>query len=377
VTKQFPKVCILSTVHELHDSRIFYKEAHSLREFGFDVSFIVQHEQSEVIDGIQIIPLGKSKSRLKRMTVTVWEAWRKAMKQAADVYHFHDPELIPVGLLLKAMGKKVIYDVHEDVPRQILAKTWIVKPLRRVVAAVFERFEHFAAKRMDTVVTVTPFIRDRFLKINCQVFVVHNYPKLAEFPLHRSPQVDDEQTVCYIGGITRIRGLIEMVEAIGRTNSKLLLAGSFSSDDLRRDAIALQGWGQVEELGQLNREQVSDTLRRASAGIYAGHPIINYIDALPIKLFEYMASGIPVISSNFPLLKDIVERYKCGLCIDPLEPQAIADAIQWINDHPKEAVQMGDNGRAAVEECFNWESESRTLFRLYNQLLDLERTREY
>lgn len=368
--KKAPRVCILSTVHEVYDSRIFYKEAMSLQEYGFDISFIVPHHQAERIDGIEVIPLKTAKNRLSRMIGTVWEAYRKAISQKADVYHFHDPELLPIGLLLRAMGKKVIYDVHEDVPRQVLAKTWIPKRVRKCVAWAFERFENFAARRMSAVVVVTPLIRDRFLQERCHVQMVSNFPKLSEFTVHRNYDDSNAKSVCYVGGITRVRGIFEMVEAISKTDGKLLLAGTFSSPQLRQEVTEMDGWEKVVELGYLNREQVKETLCRSLAGVYAGHPIINYVHSLPIKMFEYMAAGIPVIVSDFPILREIIEKYKCGIPVNPLDPGALAKAIQWIIDHPEEAERMGENGRRAVEENFNWEKESKALILLYKQLLD-------
>jgi glycosyltransferase involved in cell wall biosynthesis len=305
-------------------------------------------------------------SRILRMTKTVWAVYQKARTINADIYHFHDPELIPIGLLLKLEGKKVIYDVHEDVPKDILGKTWITPVLRKPVAWLIRNLENFAAKRFNAVVAATPYICDRFLKLGCHAVNVNNYPILTELYL---PDVDwskKERVVCYVGGIFYIRGIFEIIEAIDQSDVKLLLAGQFSPIELRERAISMRGWDKVEELGQLNRSEVAQTLARSMAGLVLFHPEPYHLDAQPNKMFEYMSASLPVIASNFPLWKEIIEGNQCGICVDPMNPAAIGEAIQWLIDHPDEAKRMGENGRRAVEKKYNWESQVISLTKLYN-----------
>lgn len=181
-----------------------------------------------------------------------------------------------------------------------------------------------------------------------------------------------ERAVCYVGGITRIRGAFEMVGAIGRTEYGLLLAGDFEpsiENKLRR----MPGWCRVEALGFISREKVRSTMARSMARLVVLHPTINYIDALPVKMFEYMSAGIPVIASDFPLWKEIVEGAGCGICVDPLNSEEIAGAIRWIIEHPAEAKRMGGNGRKAVEKYYSWEIEEKKLFDFYEKLTDINR----
>ncbi|MBB6453302.1 hypothetical protein HNQ94_001750 [Salirhabdus euzebyi] len=371
------KICMLSSVHDLEDTRIFYKEAKSLKHAGLDVYYVVQHDKEEEIDGIQVIPLQKPKSRLARMTKTLVELYRKAKRVDADMYHFHDPELLPVGMLLKRQGKKVIYDVHEDVPRQILSKYWIPKPFRKLVSNMIERYENKCARKFDSVITATPHIAERFQQVSNNVTVICNYPLVEEFANISVNRPIKGRNICYVGGISKVRGIEEMVTAIGKTDGHLLLAGSFNNGDLRDEVVKNPGWQQVKELGFINREKVQQTLSESVAGLYIGHPITNYVHSLPIKIFEYMAAGIPVIASNFPLLKDIVEGNKCGFCVDPLDAEAIGSYIQWLFDHPEEAKKMGGRGRLAVFEKFNWQQESVKLQQLYEKLAGKQKGEEY
>jgi len=340
------------------DTRIFHKEANSLARAGYDVTLIAQHGKEEIVDGIRIIPLPKPKNRFERMTRTVWQAYRRAHKIDADVYHFHDPELIPIGLLLKLQGRRVIYDVHEDVPRQILSKKYIPRYLRHTIACALEKIENFATKQFDAIITATPFIRDRFIRSGCCAIDVNNFPILSEWYILDIDWSLKERAVCYSGCIADIRGIFEMIEAIDKTNNvNLLITGWFSPANLKNQLVAISAWANVVDLGQLNQREVAQILYKSMAGLVLLHPIINYLDALPVKMFEYIAAGIPVIASNFPLWKEIVEGAKCGICVDPLNSEEIAVAIRWIIEHPSEAEQMGKNGRRAVEERYNWDME--------------------
>lgn len=362
------KICHLTSAHLSNDIRIFYKECKTLQQTGFDVTLIAQHIKDEVVDEIKIIAIPTPANRKQRMTKTVRLVYNKALEVDADIYHLHDPELTRVGLWLKFKGKKVIYDAHEDLPRQIISKEWIPGLTRVMVSRVAENIENFAARKFDAIVCATPHITERFKKINKKVVNVNNYPILQELFIPKVVWSDKEEAVCYLGGISRIRGIYEMVEAIGKTNIKLLLGGSFESKYERKRSAEIYGWQNIDELGQINREDVKNILSRAIAGLVVLHPVVNYIDALPIKMFEYMSAGIPVIASDFPLWKEIVEGNQCGICVNPLDAQLIAEAIDWIVNHPKEAEQMGLNGRDAVKEMYNWENEALKLIQLYHSL---------
>lgn len=363
------KICHMTSAHANNDTRIFLKECHSLYEAGYDVSLIVQHENDEVIDGVRLLGIAKPKDRRERMLQTTKQVYKRALECDADVYHFHDPELMPVGLRLKRKGKKVIYDVHEDLPRQILSKGWIAAPLRKTVGLTVEQFENYAAKRFDYILTATPFIRDRFLKVNRSTIDVNNYPLLSELHISNTNWNNKEKLVCYVGGIAKERGIQEMVQAIGTTPYSMLLAGNFESLEERDIAVRRDGWSQVIELGNINRAEVKEVLSRSMVGLVLFHPEPNHINAQPNKMFEYMSAGIPVIASNFPLWKKIIEGNNCGICVDPSNVNEIADAINWIMDNPEQAKRMGENGRRAVEEKYNWEQEGYKLLKIYEGLL--------
>jgi len=361
------KVCILTSVHSLFDIRIFHKEARSLLEAGYDVTLVAQHDKDEIVEGIKILFLPKPRNRIARMTMTMRQVFRKALKIDADIYHFHDPELMLIGLLLKLRGKRVIYDVHEDVPRQILSKDHIIDLFRKPASIFIEAFEAFSAKRFDGVVTATPYIDKRFIELGANSVNVNNYPIVSELSSAQNQWGAKERAVCYVGGIARIRGAVEMLDAIGKTGYRLLLAGNLEVG-LEQELMRMPGWPQVESLGFVDRKEVRATMARSIAGMVLFYPEPNHIDAQPNKMFEYMSAGIPVIASNFPLWREIIEGAKCGICVDPLDAEQIAGAIQFIGEHSAEAERMGKNGRKAIEQTFNWDNEEKKLIKVYEQI---------
>ncbi|WP_297888145.1 glycosyltransferase family 4 protein [Sulfurihydrogenibium sp.] len=361
-------ICIVTTVHSPFDVRIFHKEAISLKKAGYNLTIIAPHDINETVNDINIIALKKHKDRIQRMFKTSKQAFILAVNQKADVYHFHDPELIPVGLKLKKLGKKVIYDVHEDVPRHILTKPYLNRFIKPIVSKMFEIYENYAAKKFDVIITATPYIRDRFKEINKNTVDINNYPKIDE--LYEPVNWDIRKNeICYIGGITKIRGIEEVIKALEYTNTTLHLAGNFESKELEEYIKSLKGWSKVRYYGFVGRDKVKEILKNVKIGLVTLYPTINYLDSLPVKMFEYMSAGIPVIASNFPLWKEIIERNNCGICVDPLNPKEIANGINYLLENDHIAKTMGENGRKLVMTKYNWENEEKKLLDIYFKIL--------
>lgn len=352
--------------------RIFHKECIDLVAAGYDVSLVGRSDIKRVLNSVRIIPIRKTHGRLTRAVFASRNIYHQAVKLNADIYHIHDPELIPVGILLRIRGKKVIYDAHEDLPEQIFHKLWIPLFLRGFfskTATLVLRISGLVF--FSGIVAATPTIEKKFP--SSKTVLVCNFPILEEFDTcQKMPFADRPYGLAYIGGISEIRGIREIVKSLELLSDQdvcLQLAGNFESDELEIEVTQQKGWDKVDYRGWLDREQVGNLLCGVRAGLVLLHPAKNYIDAFPVKMFEYMAAGIPVIASNFPLWKEIVEGEECGLCVDPLKPEEIAEAIQWLFDHPEEAETIGLNGRKAVEEKYNWESESKKLLSLYEEVL--------
>lgn len=375
MTSKLNKIAHLTSAHPRYDTRIFIKECASLSEHeGYEVYLIVADGKGdETHSGVHILDAGApSGGRMSRFTSTVRAVFDKARVLEADLYHLHDPELMPIGLKLKKLGKKVIFDAHEDLPKQILSKAYLNTPSKFLISKASAAYERHACSQFDAIVTATPYIREKFLPINPRSIDINNFPIFGELSNDVAWQNRLDE-VCYIGGISTIRGVFEIIAAMSCTdNVRLNLGGKFETAELQKKAEQTAGWEKVNMLGFLGRAEVADVLSRSKAGLVTLHPTQNYVDALPVKMFEYMAAGIPVIASDFPLWHSIVENAGCGILVDPLDSTSIGLAIDYLITHPEEACTMGKNGKKAIIETYNWECEKQKLFTLYESLLGIE-----
>jgi len=339
---------------------------------GWDVSLIVADGLSdEEAKGVKIYGVTKEKGKRGRFLKANKSVYKKGLELNAEVYHFHDPELLWYGNKLKEKGKIVIFDAHEDLPRQIEGRAYIPKFARGIVSYILEKYEDYSGQKYDAIITATPFINERFLKINECSINVNNYPFLNEFKAEASAIPRSGNNICYIGGISKIRGLTQVVEAVGKTEAILQLAGGIGPSTYQDELKDTMGWEQVIYHGNVSREKVKEILNGSVAGVVTFLPYPNHVNAQPNKLFEYMSSSIPVIASHYPLWKGIIEKYDAGICVDPENSGEIAKAIAYLISNPFQAVAKGANGRRAIESVFNWEQEEKKLVDLYKKIEQL------
>ncbi|MDP3980858.1 MAG: glycosyltransferase family 4 protein [Chlamydiota bacterium] len=363
------QICIFTTVHSPFDTRVFHKEAISLVKSGYDVILIAPHTKDEIVDGIFIKAIHKPKSRLKRMTQGVWDVYQKAIHAQADIYHFHDPELIPIGLILRIKGKKVIYDVHEYYKEKIKSKTYIPKLFRHLLAFSFDVFETFVS-RFFTAIIVTDTVTAK--KFRTPTLCISNYPSILETPFEERKK-NDIFSVIYVGILSRNRGLFKMVEAIELIQypSQLLLIGDIKSKEDENIIEHLKNHDRAHLLGPKPWPEAMAITASCHAGLAVFQPVPAYLYAgmNTVKLFEYMMLALPVIASDFQNLSAIINRIHCGITVNPSDPKLIAQALEYLILNPIEAAEMGRRGRLAVEKEFNWSTEENKLLDLYHQHL--------
>jgi glycosyltransferase involved in cell wall biosynthesis len=371
-----PHIIHLSTVHPPDDIRILRKMCRTLAQSGYQTTCIVpaRPDQTRVDDrqeGVRVCQLPPRTGRLTRI-VNQFRLLRLALQMQGSLYHFHDPELIPLGILLKLLGKRVIYDVHEDVPKQILSKYWIPPRLRRIVSVAASVVESIGNLFWDGVVAATPSIARRFPPQ--RTVIVQNFPLREEIETGVArPFVDRQPQAIYAGAITEERGIRQIIGALALLPEsrplRLALVGNFRPATLLDEIQAEPGWQRVDNHGWCRREDVRRLTDDARAGIVTFLPSPNHVEAQPNKLFEYMSAGIPVIAADFPLWRQIVDGAGCGLLVDPHSPEQLHAAIERLVNDPQLAQEMGERGRVAVEEKFNWDVEARVLLQFYQRLL--------
>jgi len=365
---------VLTVGHHRFDTRIWIKEIGSLASSGYKVKYhVADGEGNQTSDGVEIIDYGLIPSgcriwfRLKRMFQVVSYSGLKR----GDWVHFHDGIFVPFALLLALKGCRIIYDVHEDYPRQV-QNSRFPKIIKVIWGNALEGIEWASRFIFKAYLAATPKIAKRFR--SDKTWTIHNFPILGELQVEKpEPRSSENEYFVYIGGLAEVRGIREMIDAVehaASTNSniKLALGGNYSPSSLRDELKSKTGWGYTQELGWLSRDQVASWLSKSKAGLVTLHPTKNYPDAYPVKLFEYMSASLPVIASDFPLWRQIVNEAKCGILVDPLDPESISKAMLWIVDNPDKAKNMGVSGRKAVEERYNWKNEEIKLLDAYEKL---------
>jgi glycosyltransferase involved in cell wall biosynthesis len=364
-----PKVCHLTSVHRVEDTRILRRQCLSLARAGYDVTLVARQPANGAVAGVRVVGVGDARNRFDRMTRVAARVLRAARRNRADIYHLHDPELLWVGLLLKLGGQRVVYDVHEDVPRQIMHKFWIHPRARRLLSWAVAVVEAVCGRLFDAIVAATPTIAEKFRAE--KTVVVQNFPERAIAENGTSPAGEARRyAFAYAGGLNAVQGVREImtVADLLPEDARGVVAGWFDSDDVEAEAKASAGWRKVDYLGEVAHSTVIEVIRSASCGLVIDHPISNYLDSYSTKMFEYMACGIPVVYSNFPLWARIVSSADCGISVDPLDPPAAADAVARLWKDAEEARRLGENGRRSILERFNWEAEFAKLDALYQRL---------
>lgn len=366
------KVCHLTNVHNSKDTRIFYKECTSLAAAGYETYLVAQGECRKE-NGVRVIGIGNVPAgRLQRMTSFAKAVYEKALGLDCDIYHLHDPELLPYGLKLKKHGKKVIFDSHENTLEQMLEKEWIPYIARPLVSFIYKQYAVWALRQYDYLIAVTPHIVNQLKSINPNTIMITNYPKLIEY----WPNSNKKNTMklCFTGGVDRQWSHDLIVDSLKYVESvEYELCGPISKgfyNQLKNNA----GWEKVNFHGTVS---LADSLRiqqNSDVGMALLRPSRNTDNMKGTlgntKLFEYMMARIPIICTSFDLWNVIVDRWNCGICVPPDDEKKLLEAINFFKNHPNEAQQMGENGRKAVEQEFNWRTQEKKLLELYSELAD-------
>jgi glycosyltransferase involved in cell wall biosynthesis len=376
------RVCHLTSVHPYNDTRIFHKECVSLAQAGFKVTLVAPVEQAFCEKRVEILPAGASHGRIHRLLVVVPRVLLKALQVRAQIYHFHDPELLLIAPFLSLTGATVIYDIHEDYVTSIRQKSYIPKPLRNIVAVLFNSLEKIASLTCYKIIA-EKYYRERFPK----ALEILNYPLL---PLEQANRDDTDQSsplqrfnkrynwFLYTGNVTIDRGALLHLQLLsGNENTAIAYIGKCSDAIARKiyayaDSLMING-ERIKIIGReqyVPRETIDSYTHSGSwlAGVALFPETPHYTRKELTKFFEYMAAGLPIVCTDFPVWRAVIENASCGLAVNPDDGQSLSSAVDFLINHPEEARSMGENGRTAVQKRYNWRAEERKLIDFYQRL---------
>lgn len=366
-----PVVAHVSSVHRVSDTRIHLREARSLVEAGLRVHLFANHHDVALPEtGVQVHTFRLPGGRFGRLVLAGPWAVIRALCSGSQVVHLHDPELAWAIPLLRVLGRKVIYDAHEDLPVQVLSKPYL-NALTRPVAVLAARLIVRMVAKADHVVAATEVIGRSFPAQ--KTALVRNYPVLRDGEAH-VPLDERRLAVGYVGALGETRGVTTLVQSL--TDSafppgwRAVIAGPAISPDYLDRLRQEPGWVEkVDYRGHLSSDEARDLLDDIRVGIVTLQRTPAYLDSLPTKMFEYFAAGVPAVASDFPLWRDIIHRHECGILVDEESPAAIAAAVGRYAEDPELLRRHGDNARRAALETLNWSGEARTLVGVYESLL--------
>lgn len=369
-------ICHLTSVHKRYDVRIFQKICTSLAREGYEVFLLVADGKGEEeVNGVKIKDVGQQPSRIKRLFISSGKLLKMALELDCNVYHIHDPELLPVALKLKKQGKRVIFDSHEYLPGQIMDKPYLPKILRKSISNLVELYFKKNLPAIDAIFTVTPHILDKLSSYSDKVYLLTNYPIRKDY-IHNNSEVEylnKRNKIFYAGTIYETSQQSAILDALEEIREvEYLLIGNIDQKYKNR-LMQKRAWGRVNYLEYMSKEELDVKANEATIGV----AIFDYIPNLGgkmgslgvNKIFEYMLYGLPVICTDFELWKVIVDKYECGLYVNPNDTNEMAQAINYLVTNKAEAYKMGQNGRKAVQNEYNWHEQEKQLLTVYAHLL--------
>lgn len=370
------KVCYF-TSKDANDIRVFHKECVSLVKAGYDVTMVCPNAEDKEVQGVHIRGVKYDEqgdfARFTRLPKLLYE---KALEVDADIYHFNDPASIKYGAKLKKAGKKVIFDAFEDHGSLWMNRgTGIKGLLNKAIGKWYESYEKKQCAKFDAILCCYHWTKDRLQQVNPNCELVFNFPIVNPEEVKEPKGVNAQRpSICYAGTMSDAWNIPTVVEAIEGTNIQFNLAGwCAEGDDLMDRLQAMPGWKNVNFFGKLPKQEVTEKIYNHSdigVALYHYSPICHgkVGNLSNNKLFEYMLMGMPVVCTDFNLWNEVVVMNQCGICVKPDDKKAIREAIDFIGNHPEEALEMGRNGQRMVLEKYNWTSQEQILLDVYKRV---------
>ena len=370
------KICHITSVHNSNDVRILKKECVSLAKNNSYEVFLVGPGTDYEYENVKVVGCGNiPSSRLDRMVKFSKFVIKKALEIDADIYHLHDPELLRYVKLLKKNGGKVIFDSHENVLDSIKEKTYLPSIARIIFRKYFEILQKKIMPKLDGIIIVTPQMRELYEKYNDNIALIANYPFLSK-STDSEPKDDVVQNrFIFAGGVTPQWSHKEIIQAIEEIEDVKYYIYGPADEQYLSELKELKGWDKVHYGGKISFEKVQEEIKKsqfAFALLKGGNNTFGKEGTLGnTKLFETMGNGKPVIASDFNLWKEIIEKYNCGICVDPNDISEIRKSIEAIiNKTEFEYEKISNNCREIIKNKYNWEVEEKNLILFYEKMIN-------
>jgi len=374
------RVCHFSSVHSIHDTRVFSRECVSLAKY-FDVTLIAIGNFTGQKQGVRIIGIPEAKTKLERFFGTTFKVFVSAIKTEADIFHIHDAEMLPFALVLSLLGKKVIYDIHENTKQDILLKPWLKQDLKAKAARMYDALLKFSSRFVHYIPVVA---NEQFLPIfhvkPKQYTVIQNFADVDEM---RKYKVEDrlilpDNHIFYVGMIKDMYyDFNVLIEAVHQLKQKGFIvfvhAVGYFGANVKHDFEDNKCWHEVKEQIHFYGKLSIDSAYRISMQCKLGICLKNQPEEMLVsherKFFEYMAVALPSVFCQSKIYRDINDEYKIGEAIDLKSAEQMALAIQIILSNEDEYRLMQANCIKASEEKYNWKSQERILVNIYKRLI--------
>lgn len=364
------KVLIASSLHQWDDPRIFYKQCSSLVKYYKLTLIAVTKNNSFQKDKIQIIGLTKPKSIFHRL-INAIKIVREVFKGNYAIFHFHDPELLWVGFTAKLFGKKVIFDIHENILGIVQMRSWIPIIIKKPLSLFILLLEKFAQRIFDgTILAVKPFLK-HFKNYN-NTIIVQNFVRVESFSTVQLKPKDP--TIIYVGSVTYSRGILDLVNVVVELQKmdptvKLIIMGRIPDQDFERKLNNLKRLAPLPEniqfLGHINFLQLKKYIYSATVGIIPLHPNENYLFSYPTKIFDYMNWGLPYVYSDIPYWVKTFSDKCGGISFEACNKIDLIEKIEKILYDKNLWSRLSKDCRNNIQK-FNWNTEEIKLLRLYN-----------
>ncbi|MBN1183215.1 MAG: glycosyltransferase [Bacteroidales bacterium] len=370
-------ICQITSMHQWDSIRIYKKACLGLVRNGIEVHLVTISPDIPPVDiGIKFHWL-KQRKGWRRRIFSSREAYRIALKINADIFHFHDPDLLPWMLILSIKGRRVVYDMHENYA-EVFHRLNLPVLLKMIMANLWTYFLRFCARRFKGIITVSQSMQSLLSSISTPMIVVRNAPYLLELEDVNINIGKKPFTVYTSGTNSSMRNCMQTIEALPYILRKipevrLIFAGEYQpegfKEELKEKAIELGIDSHVELEGMLPyKENFMRTVQMEVGCVFYEDNVNNRV-GIPNRLFEYMYAGVAVIGESFVEVKKVIEDSKCGNVVNSSDSQSIANGVIQLFSDIEKLKKMQSNARNKIISDYSYENELKKMISFYYSLL--------